>query len=115
MSSQLSPRIFYNGSFIYQEELEELVKESHQSLVVLKLFAEWCGPCKRAAPEFQKISEEYEGVVFAELNVEEVESAAEDYEITGMPTFLAFKHGEVVDRAIGGNTDAVRKMIEKLK
>ncbi|KAF6779965.1 hypothetical protein AHF37_00460 [Paragonimus kellicotti] len=56
-----------------EEELEELVQESHQCLVILKLFAEWCGPCKRAAPEFQKISEEYEGVVFAELNVEEVE------------------------------------------
>uniref|UniRef100_A0A095BYQ0 Thioredoxin n=1 Tax=Schistosoma haematobium TaxID=6185 RepID=A0A095BYQ0_SCHHA len=98
-----------------QEELEQAIKESETRLMILDFFADWCGPCKRVAPELDKICEEWEDVLFIKLNVDELESAAETYAIAAMPTFIAFKGGEKVDEVVGANLDKLREMIEKYK
>lgn len=56
-----------------QEELEQAIKESETRLMILDFFADWCGPCKRVAPELDKICEEWEDVLFIKLNVDELE------------------------------------------
>ncbi|CAH8589343.1 unnamed protein product [Schistosoma turkestanicum] len=98
-----------------EEELEQAIKESETRLMILDFFADWCGPCKRVAPELDKICEEWEDVLFVKLNVDELESAAETYAIAAMPTFIAFKGGEKVDEVVGANLDKLREMIEKYK
>ncbi|THD21643.1 Thiol reductase thioredoxin [Fasciola hepatica] len=100
---------------ITEDELQLALKESHKRLVVLDFFAEWCGPCKKAIPEFHKIGEDYPEVLCCKVNVDEVENAGEEYNITGMPTFIAFRNGQRIDEVVGGHTELVRKMIDKHK
>ncbi|CAH8630295.1 unnamed protein product [Heterobilharzia americana] len=56
-----------------EEELQQAIKESETRLMILDFFADWCGPCKRVAPELDKICEECEDVLFIKLNVDELE------------------------------------------
>ncbi|MDX2343666.1 MAG: thioredoxin domain-containing protein, partial [Acidimicrobiia bacterium] len=46
-----------------KDTFEETVLNN--DIVLVDFWAEWCGPCKSFAPTYEKISEKYDGVVFA--------------------------------------------------
>lgn len=82
--------------------------------VFIDFFAEWCGPCKMAAPIVDKLSGEYEDkMIIAKLNVDEHNQIAAEYGVMSIPTVIIFKDGEEVDRTIGfPGEDGYRKIIE---
>lgn len=56
----------------FQNTLSYLCK--NVSLVVIDFYAQWCGPCKRIAPQIQEMSQQYHGVVaFMKVDVDEVQ------------------------------------------
>lgn len=57
------------------------------------------GPCKVIGPEVEKLAESMPDVVFLKVDVDQVEELATEYNISCMPTFLAFKNGERVSSA----------------
>lgn len=85
--------------------------------VMVDFFAEWCGPCKMAAPIIDELSEEYEDkVVIAKLDVDESQQAAMQYGVMSIPTVIVFKDGKEVDRKIGfagkaGYVDLLKKVV----
>ena len=71
-------------------------------LSVVDFWAEWCGPCRMIAPILDELAEELSGkVVFGKMNVDENRSVAGEFGISGIPTLLVFKNGELVDRLVG--------------
>jgi thioredoxin 1 len=83
--------------------------------VFVDFFAEWCGPCKVAAPVVDKLADEYQGkMMITKLDVDENNQTAAEHGVMSIPTVIIFKNGEEVDRAIGfPGEDAFRKMIDK--
>lgn len=85
--------------------------------VMVDFFAEWCGPCKMAAPIIDELSEEYKDkVVIAKLDVDESQQAAMQYGVMSIPTVIVFKDGKEVDRKIGfagkgGYVDLLKKVV----
>jgi len=70
--------------------------------VLVDFWAEWCYPCKMIAPVVSEISKEYTGKLkVGKLNTDQNQSIAVQYGISGIPTLLLFKNGEVVDRIVG--------------
>ena len=94
-------------------ELQTLVKDNKK--VVVDFFATWCGPCKMIAPVIEGLAGEHTDIAFAQVDVDQSEDVAAKYEVTSMPTFLFFFNGEVIDKQIGANQEAIKKKIEQLK
>ncbi len=74
----------------------------NDKLTVVDLWAEWCGPCKQMNPIVEEVAEEYEGrVVVGKLDVDNNPRIPMEYNVRGIPTFLFFKNGKLLDRLIG--------------
>jgi thioredoxin-like negative regulator of GroEL len=66
---------------------------------VVEFSADWCIDCKRIAPDLPAIEEQFrEQFDFAELDVDESRTIAEEYNVKGIPTFIVFENGKEVGR-----------------
>ena len=80
-------------------------------LVVVDCYADWCGPCKRIAPEVEKLESQF-NVCVVKVNIDECDDIAQEFGITSLPTFLFFKEGRLFDKNIGADMNAVRSKIQ---
>jgi len=70
--------------------------------VVVDFWAEWCGPCKMMAPQFERAAKELEPAVrFAKLDTEAAQGIAGRYAIRSIPTMIVFKGGREIARQSG--------------
>ena len=70
--------------------------------VLVDFYAPWCGPCKMLAPLLEQLAGEFDGrVKFAKLNVDDAPELAGHYDITGVPTLMLFRGGNVIDQMVG--------------
>ena len=77
-----------------------------EGLVVVDMYADWCGPCRMMAPIIEELSEDYDDVKFTKLNVDEADDIAAKYGVMSIPNFKFFKNGEVVDEIVGASNKA---------
>ncbi|VEU33613.1 unnamed protein product [Pseudo-nitzschia multistriata] len=98
------------GDIVYLESIEDTEKvvadnvDDDNQLVVIYFSSTNCPPCKRVAPLFAELSEEFQdsNIVFCKVNVDENPGTAEKYQVTGWPTFLFLKKGEKIMEIVGG-------------
>ncbi len=63
--------------------------------VMVDFYADWCGPCRAAAPHVQSLAQEMAGaVVVLKVNTDRVPDVAARYNIRSIPTFMVFHHGQ---------------------
>lgn len=84
--------------------------------VIVDFYADWCGPCKIMAPNFEKAASKVNGVKFAKLNVDGSQEIAMRYGVMSIPTTIVFRNGQPVDMRSGAlNENEIVKMAEKAK
>lgn len=72
------------------------------ALVLLDLWAPWCGPCRMVAPILEQLSQEYAGrIKVVKVNVDDNPRAATTYQAQSIPTLVLLERGRVVERIIG--------------
>ena len=69
--------------------------------VIVDFWATWCGPCQFMLPIFTRMAKKYKGIKFARVNVDEAQGISQRYQVYAIPTFLVFKGGKLVDKAVG--------------
>ena len=70
--------------------------------VIVDFWAPWCGPCRQIAPLLDELATQYAGqVVIAKINVDNNNQTAARLGISGIPTLLGYKGGELVGRQVG--------------
>ena len=96
------------------ELYENSVNESEKPVLV-EFWAPWCVYCRRIAPAYDKIAEQYEDkLVVGKINVDEVPEAAKKEKIEAIPALLLYKGGEVVDSIVAPDSKAkIEEFIEK--
>jgi thioredoxin 1 len=97
----------------FQTALNQAKKDGQPMFV--DFYAEWCGPCKAAAPVVDKLAGEYQGqAMVAKVNVDECRQTAQRYGVMSIPTVIVFKNGKEVNKKVGypGET-GYRQMIDQ--
>lgn len=75
---------------------------NNDKVTVVDFFADWCGPCRKLSPIMDEIEQELEGKAkFTKINTDNNIELAQNYQISGIPTLLVFKNGELVERMVG--------------
>ncbi|MFP4418663.1 MAG: thioredoxin [Chitinivibrionales bacterium] len=70
--------------------------------VLVDFWAPWCGPCRMVAPIIENVGSKLGGKAKVyKLNVDENPVTASKYGITGIPTVILFKNGQVEKQFVG--------------
>jgi thioredoxin 1 len=64
--------------------------------VIVDFWAPWCGPCRSFAPTYEKVSEDFDGVVFAKVNTEDEQEIAAHFNIRSIPTLMVFREQVII-------------------
>jgi len=70
-------------------------------IVLVDFWAEWCGPCKRFAPIYGALSDQKPEITFAKVDTEAHPELSQKYQITAIPTLMAFRDGIMVFNQAG--------------
>ena len=87
-------------------------------VVVLDVWATWCGPCKVMLPVVEDLAKDLSGKPFkiAKVNVDENSTLSGQYNVMSIPTFIFFKDGKEATRLMGVQSkDKLLKTLEGLK
>ena len=101
---------------INAENFESTITDN--DIVLVDFWAEWCGPCKRFGPIYEKSSEQHGDVTFAKLDTDANQQLSGQLGIEGIPTLMAFREGVMVFNQAGALpgpaleqvVDAVKKL-----
>ena len=85
---------------INQNDFDAEVMQA-KGLVVVDMYADWCGPCKMMAPVMDSLSEDYDDVKFVKINVDNNPDVAAKFGVQSIPNFVFIKDGQKVDQVVG--------------
>lgn len=74
---------------------------NREGITLVDFWAEWCGPCHRFAPVFERASEEHPDILFAKVDTDAELELATRFRITSIPTLMAIRDGVIVFQQAG--------------
>jgi thioredoxin 2 len=77
-------------------------------LVLVDLWAPWCGPCRMVAPVLERLAVRYAGQVkVVKVNVDDNPQAAARFDARSIPTLAMVRGGQTVGRVVGAQPEQV--------
>lgn len=84
-------------------------------VVLVDVYADWCGPCRMISPIVDEISNTYQGRLnVGKLDADSNKEIIADLGVRNIPTLLLFKNGELV-KDENGNIEKLVGSITKQK
>lgn len=75
--------------------------------VLVDYWAPWCVYCRRIAPAYEKIAEEYgDQLIIGKVNIDEEPKLAEAEKIEVIPTLVLYRGGKAVDSIVAPDSKA---------
>merc|ERR1712137_400795 len=93
---------------------QELITQAKNAgaLCVVDFWANWCEPCQHMNNVFQQLAKSYPKHFFLQVEAEVIDEAAEQYDISSVPTFVFIREGKEIDRLTGADALMLAKKIE---
>ena len=82
-------------------QFDEIIQNARVPVLV-DFWADWCGPCKMAAPEVARTATDMAGkAIVAKVDTESYPQLAARYNVRGIPNFAVFNAGRLVMQQAG--------------
>ena len=99
---------------INADSFEQTITDNE--IVLVDFWADWCGPCKRFAPIYDKASDEHGEITFAKPDTGANQALSGQLGIEGIPTLMAFREGVLVFNQAGALPGpALQQVIDAVK
>jgi thioredoxin 2 len=83
-----------------------------KQLVLVDLWAPWCGPCRMVAPILDTLAHDFAGQLkVVKVNVDQAPQVAQRYDARSIPMLLFMRDGEVVNTVIGAQPEHVMRTL----
>jgi len=97
-----------------EAHFRSLLMQAQSKLVVVDYYADWCGPCKRIAPNVVSLAKTHAATsVFLKVNVDDCKMFSQSQGIKAMPTFQFYRNGRKIDEFKGANLSTLRSRIAR--
>ena len=78
------------------------VAERASILVLVDMWATWCGPCRQVSPALEQVARDLAGEVkLVKVDVDKAPKLSERFTIQAVPTLILMRDGKVVARRAG--------------
>ncbi|HVO18538.1 MAG TPA: thioredoxin [Anaeromyxobacter sp.] len=74
---------------VTKETFREKIEKD--GIVLIDWWAPWCGPCRMFGPVFERVSTKHPDVTFAQVNTEEQQELAAEFDIRSIPTLMVLR------------------------
>ena len=92
-------------------QLSEIITQNKN--IVVDVYAEWCGPCKRLSPIINELAQKNKDILFVKINSKD--EIAKQFGVRSLPTLIYFADGKEIHRSIGFMTKpALQNLLHKL-
>jgi len=72
-----------------------------EGITVIDFWADWCGPCRAMAPQFERAAQLRPQYRFAKVDVDAEPHLASRYAVRSIPTLMVLRDGEPVAAQAG--------------
>lgn len=95
-----------------EQEFKGILDRAGSKLVVVDLYADWCGPCRMIQPTIAKLAEKYSGKVdFCRVDVDENPKVAAAFGTQAIPYVVFIKDGTIITAFAGAKTSGAYEKI----
>lgn len=82
------------------ENYEKFTTENN--LVLVDIWATWCGPCRMIGPIVDQLSVDFQGTLsVGKLDADTNREILQELGVRNIPTLILYKNGEIVDKSVG--------------
>ena len=101
---------------INDKEFTSVVLEN-KKVVLLDVFATWCGPCKMLAPNLEKLDEaNNDWLEVVKADVDQVNDMNYELGVSSVPSLFVYKNGKQVEHFVGYRTvDQLQQIVDKYR
>lgn len=94
------------------DNLKEIVDENN--VVMVQYGATWCGNCRLTKPKFKRLAGENEDIKFIYVDAEKQPESRSLVEVNNLPTFAAFKNGQLVNSVAGNKPSIITDLLDEV-
>ncbi|MFF7409760.1 thioredoxin [Streptomyces lydicus] len=91
------------------------VAEQATPVVLVDLWATWCGPCRRVSPALEQVARELAGKIkLVKVDVDQAPRLSQRFQVQAVPTLLLLDRGEAIARQAGAApANVLRQWVEE--
>ena len=82
--------------------------------VLLDFYADWCAPCKKAAPFLESKANELKTFKLVKINVDNHPELSEQFAVGGIPYLVLMKNGQKIGELVGFHEAKLNTMLAAL-